>query len=183
MSRLIHVGPNRLKNKVYNAMVEEVKGKFTEKYPDTPTGYFQHIPLEEISPEIQEKIKKALKQDVQEYAFNCLTTQETRGPIIKLSGLGDVKFVKQAPYNEAFEDPTWEFEANNLHNMGSSITTIWHLNTVEKKGELEFWFQEVRIRPEEKEIVTFPSYYTHAHKLIPATEEKLFLITTFYLGG
>lgn len=185
MSQLIHVGINKLseKPKLYQKIKKEVLKLFDEKYPDPYEGYFQHIPLEDLSPDYQEKIKTSLKEDIHEYAFNYLSTCETQGPILKLSGLGDVKFVRQSAYNEAFEDPTWEFEANGVHNMSSSITTIWHLNDVEENGELEFLFQEVRIRPQDKEIVTFPSYYTHSHKLIPATKEKLFLITTFYLGG
>lgn len=183
MSQLIHVGTNKIPKKKYKSLKNEVQELFDNKYPDPYTGYFQHIPLEDLTVEMQQTVVDALKEEVQEYAFNYLTTCETQGPLIRLSGVGDVKFVRQSAYNEAFDDPIWEFEANGINRMSSSITAIWHLNTVEKKGELEFHFQGMRIRPQDKEVVMFPSYYTHSHRFIPSAEEKLFLITTFYLGG
>jgi hypothetical protein len=184
MAQLIHVGTNRLKKKTYKSFVEEVSLKFEEVYGDTFEDYFQHIPLEEMSLKIQTEIKEALKEDVKEYAFNMLTTEENKGnPLFKLSGLGSVKLIRQSPMNKAFSYPTWEFEAKNLNNLSSAITIIWHLNEMNTKGELEFNFQEIMIQPSNKEVVIFPSYFTHAHKFHPGDNPKLFLITTFYIGG
>lgn len=183
MSQLIHVGSNKLKSKQYTKILNEIDSLFKEHFPEPATGYFQHIPLDALKPKGQQLITDALKDDVMEYAYNYLTPPGSNQPLFKLSGLGDVKIVRQAAYNKKLTDPDWEFEANGLNNLSSSITIIWHLNSIEEDGELEFLFQGIRIRPQQEEVVIFPSYYTHSHKLNPATEEKTFLITTFYLGG
>jgi hypothetical protein len=184
MSHLIHVGPNRLKKKEYKSFIKEVSSKFDEIYGDTFEGYFQHIPLEDLTPETQEKVKNALKEDIKEYAFNLLTTEDDgEFPMFKLSGLGSVKLIRQSPRNKAFDYPKWEFEAKNLNNLSSAITVIWHLNDIDTRGELEFNFQEIMIQPSDKEVVIFHSYFTHAHKFHPANKPKLFLITTFFIGG
>jgi hypothetical protein len=183
MSQLIHVGTNRLSDKEYTKILKNINELFDEKYPDSFEDYFQHIPLEALKSKNQEKIKEALKYDVIEYAFNMLTPEDTKQPILRLSGLGGVKIVRQSPYNPKFPDPSWEFEAKDLNNLNSCITIIWHLNDIEKKGELEFYFQKTQIRPSSKELIIFPSYFTHSHKFHPSDKEKIFLITTFYIGG
>jgi len=180
MSQLIHVGTNPLKNKIYSKLVEEVRTGFNKVYGDEFTDYFQHLPLEDINPKLQKKVKNALKRIVEEYAYNLLTFDGE--PIIRLSGLGNVKFIRQSKYNKDFKYPKFEYEAKNLNNLSSAITIIWHLNDVEEKGELEFSYDEIMIQPSNKEVVVFPSYFTHAHKFHPGNTEKYFLITTFYIG-
>lgn len=182
MSKLIHVGKNRLKKKVYTNIKEEILDIFNDKFPDHYENYFQQIPLELLSPSNQEKIKKALRADVMEYAFNLLTTHETGGPCIKLMGLGDVKIFRQSPFDKGLQQPIWECESNNLRTMNSAITIIWNLNTLDTGG-LEFLFQEILINPEDKDVIIFPSYFTHEHVQRPSNKEKYFLMTTFYIGG
>jgi hypothetical protein len=99
-----------------------------------------------------------------------------------LSGMGDIKIIRQSAKDD-FDKPGIEYESNNMRHLASAITIIWHLNEITIDGELEFTFQEMKIQPSNKEIVVFPSYYTHAHKFNPSNKEKLFLITTFYIGG
>jgi len=182
MSRLIHVGTNELSTKKYNKFVENVEDSFLEKYPDGFTNNFQSIPLEILDKNIQEYVKEQLIQDIERYAYNYLSP-DGDGPILMLSGMGDVRLIRQSAKNEKFDEPILEYESNNMRHLASAITIIWHLNEIKVNGELEFVFQEVQIRPSNKEVVIFPSYYTHSHKFNPSDKEKLFLITTFYIGG
>ncbi len=178
MLQLIHIGNNKLNN--YKSFVKLAKETIDKSYASSNEGSFQSISLDEVQGIDCNLIREELKKQVEEYALNYLTIEEGKDPVVYLSALGDVRIVRQLAGNSK-DRSELGFESTS-NNTNSAITTIWHLNTVEG-GELEFEFQEIKISPSNKEVIIFPSYFTHAHRFNPSSEDKLFLITTFYIGG
>jgi len=177
MLQLIHVGNNKLKD--YKSFVKFSLDALDKAYPSKVSGTFQSINLNEVQGINQSIIVSELKKQVEDYALDYLTIEEGKDPIVYLSELGDVRIVRQVAGSNG--DTPLGFESTSS-NTNSAITTIWHLNTL-KDGALEFEFQGIQILPSKKEIIIFPSYFTHAHRFNSSTEDKLFLITTFYIGG
>ena len=55
-----------------------------------------------------------------------------------------------------------------------------YLNTVKKKGETEFYYQKLKIKPETGLTIIWPSDWTHTHRGITSNTEEKYIVTGWY---
>ena len=56
------------------------------------------------------------------------------------------------------------------------MVSMLYLNTVEKGGETEFLYQNMRVTPEQGTLVLFPTYWTHPHRGNPPLEGEKYIM-------
>jgi len=134
---------------------------------------------------VNEEVKKSLDQNLGDYpdlflsyCKNLELVIEKYSEIYKysisdqmaiLEGI-NVQYYKK---NDAYYK--FHFERTN-----SPIPTIYkrhlvfitYLNDVDKDGETEFYYQQVKVKPEKGLTILFPADWTFTHKGIPSEEEK-----------
>lgn len=161
---LIHVGniklPDDLIDKIISNLTEESEEIFLIKS-------IQILEIEE-----QELIKNLIIDRMEEYLVNVGLDSH-----IKIVSFGDIMLLKQVKNTET----DFGFDTRSAERCSNAFTIYVHLNEVD--GLLEFWFDELAIEPSKKEILIFPSYYTHMHKHNKSTQDKYFIKTTFQIGG
>ena len=59
---------------------------------------------------------------------------------------------------------------------------VWmtYLNDVENDGETEFYYQQLKIKPEKGKTVIFPVDWTHTHRGVPSKKDEKFIITGWF---
>ncbi|MCX9024601.1 MAG: 2OG-Fe(II) oxygenase [Candidatus Methanoperedens sp.] len=62
---------------------------------------------------------------------------------------------------------------------GRKMAIILYLNEVESDGETEFWYQNIKIKPEVGKVLIFPTEGAYTHRGITPTSGDKFIITTF----
>jgi hypothetical protein len=67
--------------------------------------------------------------------------------------------------------------ASGLENTARrELVGQFFLNDVDEGGETEFYFQKLKVKPEQGKLIVFPAYFTHAHKgHIPISNSKYIL--------
>lgn len=78
---------------------------------------------------------------------------------------------------EGFYD--WHIDAGNDATINRLFSCLIYLNTVEKGGETEFFYQQVRIQPEKGKLVLFPASWTHLHRGAHPESNDKYIMTTF----
>lgn len=60
------------------------------------------------------------------------------------------------------------------------LVAIWYLNNVAGPGgETEFYFQDIRVTPEQGKLLIFPPFWTHVHRGVKLTEGVKYIATTW----
>ena len=74
----------------------------------------------------------------------------------------------------------WHFE--NGTNETKCRFLVWSifLNDVQEGGELEFVYQNKRIKPKKGTIALFPAYFTHTHRGNPPISNNKFIATGWF---
>lgn len=62
---------------------------------------------------------------------------------------------------------------------GRKMAIILYLNDVESDGETEFWYQDLKIKPEAGKVLIFPTEGPYTHRGRTPTAGEKFIITTF----
>jgi hypothetical protein len=64
----------------------------------------------------------------------------------------------------------------------SSRHLVWmtYLNDVDDAGETEFYYQELKIKPQKGKTVIFPADWTHTHRGIASPSQDKYIITGWY---
>ena len=73
------------------------------------------------------------------------------------------------------------FHAENIDWNFTNRTMAWmvYLNDVEKGGETEFLYQDIKVKPEKGKVVIWPGSYTHLHRGNPPGSPK-YIATGWY---
>lgn len=111
-----------------------------------------HISNLENWKEIDEKLYNALEIGVRSYIKQFSNINK------KIHDLG--YNVQKTKANEGF----YHWHCDNGRTEHRVLTFIWYLNTVDKGGETEFYYQGKKIKPEAGKLLIFPSFWTHLHR-------------------
>lgn len=75
--------------------------------------------------------------------------------------------------NDGTEWFNWHIDVNGYGQAHRQLVMFWYLNTVEEGGETEFKVQDVKVKPEEGKLCTFPAFWTHEHRgNVPVSSTK-----------
>ena len=75
----------------------------------------------------------------------------------------------------------WHTERSNLSTSHRILAWITYLNDVEKDGETEFLYYDLKIKPEKGKTVIWPAEWTHAHRGNPTPSIKYAITGWFHL--
>ena len=96
--------------------------------------------------------------------------------------LGDVNkhgisySVKIQKYKPSQGYHAWHCDSSTIGNSRRLMVSMLYLNTVEKGGETEFLYQNMRVTPEQGTLVLFPTYWTHPHRGNPPLEGEKYIM-------
>lgn len=82
--------------------------------------------------------------------------------------------------NEAFYEWHCERATNTQPNCNRHLVWMTYLNDVSDNGETEFYYQELKIKPEKGKTVIFPADWTHTHRGIPSKTQDKYIITGWF---
>tara|TARA_R110000803_G_scaffold67294_4_gene128998 strand:+ start:559 stop:1185 length:627 start_codon:yes stop_codon:yes gene_type:complete len=75
---------------------------------------------------------------------------------------------------------SWHTERNNLKTSLRHLAFMTYLNDVTDEGETEFFYQELKIKPQKGLTLIWPCDWTHTHRGIPSTTEIKYIATGWY---
>lgn len=82
--------------------------------------------------------------------------------------------------NEGYFKWHSERSASTLNNLTRHLVFITYLNNVNDEGETEFYYQNIKIKPEKGKTIIFPADWTHTHKGIASKTEEKYIITGWF---
>jgi hypothetical protein len=74
----------------------------------------------------------------------------------------------------------WHTERDGVYNSHRILAWITYLNDVEKEGETEFLYYNLKIKPEKGKTVIWPAEWTHAHRGNPTPSIKYAITGWFH---
>lgn len=75
----------------------------------------------------------------------------------------------------------WHTERDGLSTSHRMLAWITYLNDVEKDGETEFLYYDLKIKPEKGKTVIWPAEWTHTHRGNPTPSIKYVITGWFHL--
>jgi hypothetical protein len=80
---------------------------------------------------------------------------------------------------------TWHYERDRLSNLGEPIATralvyMTYLNDVTDKGETEWYYQKIKIKPKKGLTVIWPTDFTHTHRGIVSPTQEKYIVTGWF---
>jgi prolyl 4-hydroxylase len=70
----------------------------------------------------------------------------------------------------------WHAEVEGMGSADRHLVFMTYLNDVDDRGDTQFWYQNLNIKPEKGLTIFFPSGWTHVHRgLSSPTQHKRFL--------
>ena len=89
-------------------------------------------------------------------------------------------YIKIQKYSSEEYYGAWHAEAEGVKGNEKRILVFTtYLNTINKGGETEFFYQKQKIKPIEGKTIIFPAYWTHTHRG-NITNETKYIITGWY---
>jgi len=85
-------------------------------------------------------------------------------------------------YEEGGHVKRWHTERSGLSTSHRMLAWITYLNDVEKDGETEFHYYNLKIKPEKGKTVIWPSEWTHAHRGNSTPTIKYVITGWFHFG-
>ena len=74
----------------------------------------------------------------------------------------------------------WHTEQSGVPDATRMLVFMTYLNTVKSKGETEWMYQKLKIKPEEGLTVIWPANWNFMHRGCPANKEIKYIITGWY---
>lgn len=71
-------------------------------------------------------------------------------------------------------------DKENERDYRRALTAIAFANDDFEHGEIEFWYQGIRVAPKPGMILMFPTDWTHTYRCVPPKNGERFLITSFF---
>ena len=87
--------------------------------------------------------------------------------------------VKIQKYKPSQGYHAWHCDSDKIANSRRMMVSTLYLNTVEKGGETEFLYQNMRVTPEQGTLVLWPTYWTHPHRGNPPLEGNKYIINSW----
>lgn len=82
-------------------------------------------------------------------------------------------------YNEG-EYYHWHIDGGSHDFSQRQLVALWYLNDVPAPGgETEFFYQDIKIRPEQGKLVLFPPFWTHEHRAATVQSGVKYIATTW----
>tara|TARA_R100000805_G_C3552581_1_gene63975 strand:+ start:33 stop:587 length:555 start_codon:yes stop_codon:yes gene_type:complete len=77
---------------------------------------------------------------------------------------------------------TWHFERSDLNEPVISRTLVFmtYLNDVTDKGETEWYYQNLKIKPIKGLSVIWPADWTHTHRGVPSPTQEKYIATGWF---
>jgi hypothetical protein len=82
--------------------------------------------------------------------------------------------------SEAFYDWHSERVTAEAPYCNRHLVFMTYLNDVDNGGETEFYYQELKIKPEKGKTVIFPADWTYTHRGIPSKSQDKYIITGWF---
>jgi hypothetical protein len=76
----------------------------------------------------------------------------------------------------------WHTERNNAQPFVSwrHLVFMTYLNTLDDGGETEFFYQDLRVKPEKGLTLIWPADWTHTHRGVPSPTQEKYIITGWF---
>jgi hypothetical protein len=99
-------------------------------------------------------------------------------PFFASNSLRDMGYNMQRTQQEEFYH--WHVDSGPGEFSQRQLVAIWYLNDVDGPGgETEFYFQDVKIKPEAGKLILFPPFWTHAHRGVTIQQGTKYIATTW----
>jgi hypothetical protein len=99
-------------------------------------------------------------------------------PFFASNSLRDMGYNMQRTQQEEFYH--WHVDSGPEELSQRQLVAIWYLNNVDGPGgETEFYFQNVKIKPEAGKLILFPPFWTHAHRGVTLKQGVKYIATTW----
>jgi|TARA_R110000796_G_scaffold239717_1_gene360487 hypothetical protein len=87
--------------------------------------------------------------------------------------------IQKYPLNGGYK--IWHTERNGTKaKINRHLVFSTYLNDVKNKGETEFYYQKLKIKPKKGLTLIWPADWTFTHRGIPAPKEKKYIATGWY---
>jgi|TARA_R100001460_G_scaffold3414_1_gene10370 hypothetical protein len=74
----------------------------------------------------------------------------------------------------------WHCERNGPKNGLRFLSFMTYLNDIKKGGETEWYYQKLKVKPEQGKTIIWPAEWTHTHRGIAAPKETKYIVTGWY---
>jgi len=96
----------------------------------------------------------------------------------------DRNLIQYYPINGGFK--SWHYERDNHYNgevniSSRAFTYMTYLNDIKDKGETEWYYQKVKIKPKKGLTVIWPTDFTHLHRGIPSPTQEKYIVTGWFV--
>ena len=76
------------------------------------------------------------------------------------------------------------YERNSFSNQGNLISSrvliyVTYLNDIEPGGEIDFYWQKLKIKPKKGLTLLWPTEFTHAYKHLGTSKKEKYLVTGY----
>jgi hypothetical protein len=123
-------------------------------------------------------------KDIDEIMFDKVAeileiTQAKYKAFAKFEEMIDEGYRIKKYHNDGTEFFDWHVDVNAYRQAHRQMVFLWYLNTVEVGGETLFRTQNVKVKPEQGKLVTFPPFWTHEHMARPPVSSPKYLLAAW----
>ena len=74
----------------------------------------------------------------------------------------------------------WHIDGGSHDFAMRQLVALWYLNDVPSPGgETEFFYQDIKVTPEQGKLILFPPFWTHEHRAASVMEGVKYIATTW----
>lgn len=157
-------------------LCDEIIADFKEKDSlsrfDKIRGYFR-LNDRQMDPELMKRYLGELQKvfDLYKKKYTWVHTMTTPWSVM-------------SPYNIQKYEPGFAYNPIHIEEGGPregkimrNLAFVTYLNDIQKGGETEFIYQDVKIKPQKGLTTIFPAGWTHPHRGIAALKETKYIVT------
>jgi hypothetical protein len=117
------------------------------------------------------ELQNILNNYIKEYSFSNQ---------VAIFGLKERINIQHYKAGQAYYEWHCERDSNIGYAASRHLVFTTYLNDVQDGGETEFYYQELKIKPQKGLTVIFPSDWTHTHKGITSNTEDKYIVTGWF---
>jgi len=118
-------------------------------------------------------------KELQKICYNYIQKYKWCNQYYPWTILEDVNIQYYLPSEAYYSWHTERFSSVFPHN-NRHLVFMTYLNTVTDGGETEFYYQNLKIKPEIGKTLIWPSDWTHTHRGLPSPSQEKYIITGWY---